>query len=88
VELGFLTRVALAGVITEQWDDLRVTASGRKNAETNARSAALAQRRLDDRGARERLEALTVLLAARDQRIAQQDATISALLLQLGPAAG
>jgi Arc/MetJ family transcription regulator len=29
---------------------------------------------------RERLEALTVELAARDQRIAQQDATINALL--------
>jgi hypothetical protein len=30
---------------------------------------------------------LTVELAARDQRIAQQDATISALLAKLGPAA-
>jgi hypothetical protein len=35
----------------------------------------------------ERVEALTVELAARDQRIAQQDATISALLAQLSPAA-
>jgi hypothetical protein len=87
VELGFLTRVALAGVITEQWDDLRVTSSGRKNAETNARSAALAGSSVVETALRERLEALTVELAARDQRIAQQDATISALLTQLGPAA-
>ena len=87
VELGFLTRVALAGVISEQWDDLRVTASGRKNAETNARSAALAGYSVVETALRERLEALTVELAARDQRIAQQDATISALLNQIGSAA-
>jgi uncharacterized coiled-coil protein SlyX len=87
VALGFLTRVALAGVITEQWDDLGVTTSGRKNAETNARSAALAGSSVVETALRERLEALTEELAARDQRIAQQDATISALLTQLGPAA-
>ncbi len=87
VELGFLTRVALAGVISEQWDDLRVTTSGRKNAETNAPSAALAGSSVVETALRERLEALTVELAARDQRIAQQDATISALLNQIGPAA-
>jgi len=87
VELGFITRVGLAGVITEQWDDLRVTASGRKNAETNARSAALAGYSVVETALRERLEALTGELAARDQRIAQQDATISALLTQLGSAA-
>jgi hypothetical protein len=80
VELGFITRVGLAGVITEQWDDLRVTTSGRKNAETNARTAALAGSSVVETALRERLEALTVELAARDQRIAQQDATISALL--------
>jgi hypothetical protein len=74
-------------VITEQWDDLRVTTSGRKNAETNARSAALAGSSVVEIALKERLEALTVELAARDQRIAQQDATISALLTQLGPAA-
>ena len=87
VELGFLTRVALAGVITEQWDDLRVTSSGRKNAETTARTAALAGSSVVETALRERLEALTVELAARDQRIAQQDATIQALLGQLGSAA-
>ena len=87
VELGFITRVGLAGVITEQWDDLRVTTSGRKNAETNARSAALAGSSVVETALRERLEALTVELAGRDQRIAQQDATISALLSQIGPAA-
>jgi hypothetical protein len=87
VELGFITRVALAGVITEQWDDLRVTASGRKNAETDARTAALAGSSAVETALRERLEALTVELAARDQRIAQQDATISALLAKNDPAA-
>jgi hypothetical protein len=87
VELGFITRVGLAGVITEQWDDLRVTEGGRKNAETNARSAALAGSSVVETALRERLETMTVELAARDQRIAQQDATISALLAQLDPAA-
>ena len=86
VELGFITRVGLAGVITEQWDDLGMTTSGRKNAETNARSAALAGSSVVETALRERLETMTVELAARDQRIAQQDATISALLAQLGPA--
>jgi hypothetical protein len=86
VELGFITRVGLAGVISEQWDDLRVTTSGRKNAETNARSAALAGSSVVETALRERLETMTVELAARDQRIAQQDATISALLDKLGPA--
>ncbi len=89
VELGFITRVALAGVITEQWDDLRLTESGRKNAEikeTNARSAVLADSSVVETALRERLEALTVELAARDQRIAQQDATIAALLGKIAPA--
>jgi hypothetical protein len=87
VELGFITRVGLAGVISEQWDDLRVTTSGRKNAETNARSAARAGSSVVETALRERLEALTEELAVRDQRIAQQDATISALLAQRDPAA-
>jgi hypothetical protein len=87
VELGFITRVGLAGVITEQWDDLRVTSSGRKNAETNARSAALAGSSVVETALRERLETMTLELAARDQRIAQLDATVAALLTQLGSAA-
>jgi hypothetical protein len=87
VELGFITRVGLAGVITEQWDDLRLTTSGRKNAETNERTAALAGSSVVETALRERLEALTVELAARDQRIAQQDATIAALLAKNDPAA-
>jgi hypothetical protein len=87
VELGFLTRVALAGVITEQWDDLGMTTSGRKNAETNARSTALAGSSVVEIALRERIEALTVELAARDQRIAKLDATITALLDKLGSAA-
>jgi hypothetical protein len=87
VELGFLTRVTLAGVISAQWDDLRLTTSGRKNAETNARSAVLPGSSTVEETLRERLETLTVELAARDQRIAQQEATIAALLTQLGPSA-
>src|SRR5207244_3703367 len=86
VELGFITRVCLAGVITEQWDDLGLTTSGRKIAQTNARSAAPAGSSPAETALHERVETLTVELAARDQRIAQQDATIAALLAQLGPA--
>ena len=74
VELGFVTRVGLAGVISEQWDDLRMSQGGRKAAESGA-------------SMRERVRALTAELAERDKRIAQQDATISALLSQLGDAA-
>ena len=83
VELGFITRVALAGVITEQWDDLRVTARGRKTADTAARRSAATGASVVEVALRERLEALTAELAARDQRIAQQDATIAALLEKL-----
>jgi hypothetical protein len=88
VDLGFITRVALAGVISEQWDDLRVTARGRKTAETQARLSAAAGSSVVEVALRERLEALTAELAARDHRIAQQDATIQALLAQISaPAA-
>jgi hypothetical protein len=82
VELGMITRIALAGVITEQWDELRLTASGRKNAETEARqsSTATSSDSIVERGLREQLETLTAQLAERDARIAQQDATIAALL--------
>jgi len=87
VELGFITRVALAGVITEQWDALRVTTSGRKSAELQARAAAQPGSSVVETALRERLEALTAELAAKDRRIAQQDATIAALLAQLNSAA-
>jgi len=87
VDLGFVTRVALAGVISEQWDELRVTARGRKTAETQARQAAATGSSVVEVALRERLEALTAELAVRDQRIAQQDATIQALLTRLGSAA-
>jgi hypothetical protein len=87
VDLGFITRVALAGVITEQWDELRVTERGRKTAETQARVAAVTGSSVVEAALRERLEALTAELAAKDQRIAQQDATIAALLSRIGPAA-
>ena len=86
VELGYITRVCLAGVITEQWDELGLMTSSRKAAGTNAPGAAPAGSTPAERALHERVESLTVELAARDQRIAQQDATISALLAQLGPA--
>jgi hypothetical protein len=82
VELGYITRVALAGVITEQWDELRLTTSSRKNAGPSARTTVPAGSPVEIE-LRERVESLTVELAARDQRIAQQDATIAALLSQL-----
>jgi len=82
VELGFVTRVALAGVITEQWDDLRLTERGRKTAEPPGRPSPASS--VVEVALRERLEALTAELAVRDQRIAQQDATIAALLAKLG----
>src|SRR2546423_910388 len=40
VDLGLVTRMALAGVLSEQWDELRVTATGRKTAELQARKDA------------------------------------------------
>jgi len=90
VELGFITRVALAGVITEQWDSLRLTAGSRRTAQTSAPTAVAApappEPSVVETALRERLESLTVELAARDQRIAQQDATIATLLVQLNAA--
>jgi hypothetical protein len=85
VDLGFITRVALAGVISEQWDSLRLAVSGPKAAAA-APAAAPAEEdsTVVEVALRERIEALTAELAARDQRIAQLDATISALLSQLG----
>ena len=71
VELGFVTRVGLAGVLSEQWNDLRVSQSSQAPAESSL-------------GLREQVRALTAELAERDKRIAQQDATIAALLAQLG----
>jgi hypothetical protein len=89
VELGFLTRVALAGVIREQWDDLRLTAAPRPApaAESVAVEPAAASASVAEVALRERVEALTAELAARDQRIAQLDATVAALLSQLGQTA-
>jgi hypothetical protein len=83
VELGLLTRMALAGVLSEQWDQLRLTQSGRKTAETGTRRAAVLAPTAVEIALRERLEALTEELAKRDERIVQQDATIAALLRRL-----
>ena len=87
VELGFITRVALAGVISEQWDELRVSQRGQKTAQMEQRRAAADSPSVVESALRERLEQLTSELAVRDRRIAQQDATIAALIAQLGGAA-
>jgi hypothetical protein len=88
VELGFITRVALAGVISEQWDELRATTAGRTPAPPRTARPDAAGATVVEVALRERLEALSAELEARDQRIAQQDATIAALLARLGtPAA-
>lgn len=90
VELGFITRVELAGVIGEQWDDLRRCRAGEQAAAVPAPAAVAPPPASAPSGVsaaeaalRERLDALTVELAARDQRIAQQDATINALLTRV-----
>src|SRR3954447_22658947 len=84
VELDYLTRVELAGAISEQWDDLRKCRGGEpaspQPSSAASASSAPAAPSATEAALRERLEALTLELAARDQRIAQQDATINALL--------
>jgi hypothetical protein len=88
VELGFITRVALAGVIAEQWDSMRLTTSRRKPAELETSSPVPAsEQSVAEVALRERIEALTAELADRDQRIAQLDATVAALLTQIGQSA-
>lgn len=88
VELGLVTRVALAGVIVEQWDELKVTTRGRKTAEVQERAVAATGASVVETALRDRLEVLTAEVAEKDRRIAQQDATIAALIAQLGaPAA-
>jgi hypothetical protein len=82
VDLGFITRLALAGVISEQWDDLRMTARERKAPEPQAPPAAVTGATVVEVALRERLESLTAELVARDQLIAEQGATIAALLAQ------
>jgi len=86
VEQGFITRIALAGVIAEQWDALGVTAGGRKSAQAQARaaSASAGGGSIVEAALRERLEAVTAELTALGARVAQQDATIAALMAQLG----
>ena len=90
VELGYLTRVELAGAISEQWDDLRkCRASVEADAEVahaaaaRPTTAASSEPAAAELALRERVDALTVQLAARDQRIAQLDATINALLARV-----
>ena len=75
VDLGFVNRVALAGVIGEQWEDLRATPGGKKAEKCRPVVCRAVEAVLKE------------ALAERDRRIAQQDATIAALLAQLGSAA-
>lgn len=83
VEKGFTTRVELAGVISEQWTDLGLTTSGRKVKEAAARAGAAQATSVVEVALRERLEAVEVELAARDERISRQSATIDALLQRI-----
>ncbi len=85
VELGYITRVALAGIIAEQWDELRLTTRGRKAAEP-PRSTIGEGGSVVEAALRERIEAMTAEIAEKDKRIAQQDATIAALVAQLSGA--
>ena len=87
VELGYVTRVALAGVISEQWDDLRVSQRGLKTAQEPASRSAAAASSESEKALRARIDALTAEVAARDRRIAEQNATIADLLARLGNAA-
>jgi len=97
VELGFITRVGLAGVITEQFDTMRLTSRARKAEQAAAAAAPVVAvpapvaaptiPSVVETALRERLEALTAELAAKDRRIAQQDSTIAELLSRLDPRA-
>jgi len=87
VELGYLTRVELAGAISEQWDDLRKCRAGAEPDAVTAHAAVApavaGAPSAAELALRERVDTLTVELAARDQRIAQLDATINALLARV-----
>ena len=76
VSLGVLTPTALAGVIKEQWEELDPFSSRRKPERVSEAEAAL----------HDRIGALTAALEARDERIAEQEATIVRLLARLGGA--
>jgi hypothetical protein len=80
VELEMITRLTLASVLSEQWDELRVTTSGRKLAEAEASRPQATAPALDDPSLCERVEVLTAQLAACNSRIAQLDATVAALV--------
>jgi hypothetical protein len=78
--------VELAGAISEQWDDLRKCRAGAEPDAVTAHAAAPAVAGASsaaELALRERVDTLTVELAARDQRIAQLDATINALLARV-----
>jgi hypothetical protein len=84
VEMGYMTRIELAGAISEQWTDRGLTFSGRKAQEHAIRAeASAAGPSVVEVALRERLEAMTAEVAARDERIARQSATIDALLLRV-----
>jgi hypothetical protein len=78
VELGFVDRIALAGVITEQWEDRRATGDAGKAAPPEPERDPFRDLQVD---------VLKQALAERDRRIAQQEATIAALLAQIAAAA-
>ena len=84
VEMGHMSRIELAGAISEQWTDRGVTFSGRKAQEHAVRTEAAATGpTVVETALTERLEALTSDLKARDEQVHRQSATIDALLIRV-----
>ena len=89
VELGFITRVELAGAISEQWDDLRKCRGGESTEPQASGLAGFAGRRRPDRASRPATRGLHCASGSTRSRSSsrratsasrQQDATINALL--------
>jgi hypothetical protein len=83
VEKGWVSRVDLAGVISKQWDGIGLTTSGQKAREAAVRAEASSATNVVERALRDRVEELTQDVAAKDDRIQRQSATIDALLARI-----
>jgi hypothetical protein len=83
VEKGWVSRVDLAGVISKQWDGIGLTTTGQKAREATVRAEASSATTVVERALRERVEQLTEELAAKENRMERQSATIDALLARI-----
>src|SRR5919197_4623354 len=83
VEKGWVSRVDLAGVISKQWDGIGLTTTGQKAREASVRAEATSATTVVERALRDRVEELTQDVAAKDDRIQRQSATIDALLARI-----